>query len=177
VLRNVDVIAGALENYSLLEKGEALLAALSDEAFAKTEPAFKACVGEHYRHIFDHFSCLFDALQGGLVDYSARRRVCAIERDRALALAESRRLRAVLETLDQVREHRLLLMTDGGQSRTAARTSVERELDFLASHTIHHHAIIAAMCSLHGVTPPRDFGFAPSTVRYRAEALSGACNA
>jgi hypothetical protein len=49
-------------------------------------------------------------------------------------------------------------------------SSIDRELQVLSSHTIHHFALIAMTLRLHGVEMPPDFGMAPSTLRYQAEA-------
>ncbi|AFP29100.1 hypothetical protein MRBBS_0162 [Marinobacter sp. BSs20148] len=46
------------------------------------------------------------------------------------------------------------------------KTSVERELVFLASHTIHHTAIIGMLAEQAGVKVSSDFGVHPSTLRY-----------
>ena len=52
-------------------------------------------------------------------------------------------------------------------------SSVERELQFLSSHTVHHYALIAVILRLNGVQPEEGFGVAPSTQRYWKE--SRAC--
>jgi hypothetical protein len=53
-----------------------------------------------------------------------------------------------------------------GLATTWSATSVTRELQFLASHTVHHYAVIAAMLRPQGVEPGNDFGVAPSTLEY-----------
>jgi uncharacterized damage-inducible protein DinB len=44
---------------------------------------------------------------------------------------------------------------------------VGRELQFLASHTLHHYALIAALLRLQGVEPGEEFGVAPGTLEHR----------
>jgi uncharacterized damage-inducible protein DinB len=46
------------------------------------------------------------------------------------------------------------------------KTSVDRELVFLASHTIHHMAIIGMLAEQAGVEVGAEFGVHPSTLRY-----------
>jgi hypothetical protein len=48
-------------------------------------------------------------------------------------------------------------------------SSAARELEFLHSHTVHHHALIAEKLSSSGVKLPDDFGVAPSTLKFWAE--------
>jgi hypothetical protein len=50
------------------------------------------------------------------------------------------------------------------------RSTLARELRALASHTIHHYALVAVVLRLRGVAVPAHFGVAPSTW---ADARSG----
>ena len=52
----------------------------------------------------------------------------------------------------------------------AAPSSLARELQFLTSHTIHHFAVIALILRAMDVEVDREFGVAPSTLRYWTEA-------
>jgi hypothetical protein len=45
-------------------------------------------------------------------------------------------------------------------------SSTGRELQTLSSHTIHHFALIAMTLRVLGHKVDRDFGMAPSTLRY-----------
>ncbi len=49
------------------------------------------------------------------------------------------------------------------------RSSVGRELRFLASHTVHHYALIAALLRQRGVDPGESFGVAPATAAHWRE--------
>jgi hypothetical protein len=52
------------------------------------------------------------------------------------------------------------------------RSSAERELQFLLSHTVHHYALIALMLRTQGYEPGAEFGVAPSTLAYWKEAAA-----
>ena len=58
-----------------------------------------------------------------------------------------------------------------GSDRVPAwsESTVARELQFLVSHTIHHHALIAAILRLESHTPAEGFGIAPSTLKYERD--------
>ena len=45
-------------------------------------------------------------------------------------------------------------------------SSLARELNFVASHAIHHYAIIRPLAEAGGLPLPEEFGKAPETVRY-----------
>ncbi len=47
-------------------------------------------------------------------------------------------------------------------------SSLGRELQFLASHSVHHFAMIGGICRALEAPLPDDFGAAPSTIRHRA---------
>jgi hypothetical protein len=46
------------------------------------------------------------------------------------------------------------------------RSSISREIEFVHSHTVHHHALIAEKLSSQGIETGRYFGVAPSTLEY-----------
>ena len=61
-----------------------------------------------------------------------------------------------------------------GEESTVSPSTIERELKFLVSHTVHHYAIIALQLRHQGVEPGPEFGVAPSTLRYEQGVPSGA---
>lgn len=158
------------ENIQALRQGEALLERLCDKQYTQlVQPVFQATLGAHFRHNLDHYACFLAGLDSGLVDYAARSRDPRVEQCRPTALNESRRLCEALERLQSDRQGlHLLAEADDNGRRLLTATSVERELEFLLSHTIHHYSIVAVMCRLQGVSVPPDFGVAPSTLRHRA---------
>ncbi len=172
----------AAANAGFLRQGMELVARLSDAQYRErppldsplsTAPALfaRGAVGAHFRHVLDHYASFFDGLAGGLVDYDRRERERALELERALC---QERLAACVERLGRLgpRERDLPLETalgvsgPGPEAAARGRSSVERELQFLASHTVHHYAIIAVISRLHGVEPGDEFGVAPSTLDY-----------
>jgi len=47
-----------------------------------------------------------------------------------------------------------------------SRSTIQRELQFLSSHTVHHFAIVAMILKIQGFETPDTFGVAPSTLKY-----------
>jgi len=126
-------------------------------------------VGEHLRHALDMYCVFFDGLADGHVDYELRERDPAVERDPRAAAACARTVLEGLATLDdgdaelQVRCDSVAL---DGEDQPFARSTVERELQFLLTHAIHHFALISANLRLQGIEPAPGFGYAPSTLRH-----------
>lgn len=156
------------ENIQALQQGASLLNQLSDSAYVHAEQsAFKSSIGEHIRHNLDHYDCFLKGLKSGRIDYSQRQRESRLEQDRAYAIAEISRLLERLESL-ATEQDRPCVMVAEDVDRDQSHTTIKRELDFLASHTVHHYAIVAILCRLQGISVHEDFGLAPSTLRHRA---------
>jgi len=65
------------------------------------------------------------------------------------------------------------MLHNSAGARQVVSTSVERELVFLASHTIHHMAIIGMLAEQAGMEVSSDFGVHPSTLRYLEKQAEG----
>ena len=62
----------------------------------------------------------------------------------------------------------------GQEFDTYLTSSLARELQTLASHTIHHYALIAMAVRAFGVEVDANFGMAPSTLRYQEKRQTAA---
>ena len=166
-------------NAAFLMQGAELIDRLTDDQYAGTPAGLTAPgrlssgVGAHFRHILDHYDCFLDGLERGRVDYDARHRDPRVERERGFARtkieAVCRRLSGLDARLAGAPIQATLLCgtpAAGAADCTWSATSVTRELQFLASHTVHHYAVIAALLRPQGVEPGPDFGVAPSTLEY-----------
>ena len=59
----------------VLRQGLALLLELNGESFAAVAPEpYGASIGQHYRHVLDHFLCLESGIATGEFDYDNRQR-------------------------------------------------------------------------------------------------------
>ena len=169
-------------NCALLRQGAALLAALDDARYLHPVPvAFGASLGAHFRHAIEHYTGLLRGLDAGTVDYEGRARDPRIEGERGYAgeLFEQAawELARVGAAGDRALSFRLENAGAGGAGTEApcTPTTLSRELEYLLSHTVHHYALIAIMCRVLGYEPAADFGFAPSTLRFREAQAAAAC--
>lgn len=171
-----DLVRLARENARLLAQGRALLATLADELYAAPAPALGLSgAGSHLRHCVDFYARFFEGLAGSRIDYEGREREARLELDRAHALERLDALIGALEDFAGSAEERPLLVRGEHARSEWASSSLERELEFLASHTVHHYALIAVALRAHGRDPGREFGVAPSTLRYWKEREDPAC--
>ena len=161
----------------MLQHGETLLTAISDEAYVRKVPAaFNASIGGHYRHCLDHFRNLLAAAPAGDLNYDQRERGTLVENDRAVALNTTRALRKGFEQLDPALLARPLTVTcktsyAAGGSQSAPST-VGREVMYSVAHAVHHYALIGVMGAIMGLPLPAGFGVAPSTLKHQAQAAA-----
>jgi hypothetical protein len=154
----------------------ALLDHLAEDQYTATPSIFSgASVGKHYRHIIEFFQSVALADQTETICYDNRLRDARIENDRAFARDLLNDLRLELATLDS--EKRLTLIGDLGTGQGASSnmlTSLFREFHYAVEHAIHHMAIIkmGIRNSFPEIEIPKDFGVAPSTIRYQQTAAA-----
>jgi uncharacterized damage-inducible protein DinB len=161
------------DNIACLDQAKPLLRDLSASAFrAPHAAAFDASIGQHLRHVIDHYACFLADPGSGTIDYTRRDRRPDLENDPDRAARALEQQRAALQALAQagidlnaaveIREE-----ADGADA-PAAGSTLRRELQFLLSHTVHHYALIGVICRDTGRPLPDGFGIAPSTLRHRA---------
>jgi hypothetical protein len=135
---------------------------------ARPLPGISGSIGEHVRHCLDHIAALVMAPGSTTLSYDHRERGTNVERDPAEALVQILRLRAAANRAgERALDEPVLvesLLSDAGDT-VASWSSVGRELAFVASHTIHHQALIAMLLGIQGLSVPERFGYAPSTPR------------
>ncbi|HVS19297.1 MAG TPA: DinB family protein [Planctomycetota bacterium] len=169
----------ARANALVLRQGAALVARLEARQFCEApvlaglpeaaRGAFaRGAVGAHFRHVLDHYDSFLAGLHSGRVDYDRRERERELERDPCLA---RERLQSCADRFERIvsseLDRALVVLTASMPGRAReSRSSLGRELQFLASHTVHHYALIAVLVRLWGVAPDDDFGVAPSTLAF-----------
>lgn len=155
----------------LLEQARDLVLKLDEESFAAALPGIAASAGSHLRHCLDAFDRLLEGVGTGAVDYDRRARDPRTEADPLRALERIEALRAeLLARMAREPDHPLLVRAD--EPDLAAHegfvaSTLSRELRALASHTVHHYALVALVLRLRGVAVPATFGVAPSTLAHR----------
>lgn len=150
-------------NIEALEEGTELLKILGpDQYIAGYKPAFHSTIGAHFRHVLEHYRCLFSQLESGTFCYDDRERDQLLECDIGYAARTMTELKSALSTFDE-RAFEASYLVQDEQSAGTIKTTLQRELLFLQSHTMHHYAIIGAMARAFGRQPEDDFGVAIAT--------------
>jgi hypothetical protein len=156
----------------VLLQGLALLFDLDDHRYSQIPGAqFSASIGQHYRHVIEHFQSLTRGLQSGEINYDARDRNARLQSEVTYAsIATCDILRTLKHYSEKtlVRECAVINSVGYGSAASMIHSNVGRELAYCAGHAIHHYAIIRLICHQIGVSVPTEFGVAPSTLRHMA---------
>lgn len=167
-----------LDNIHALEEGAKIISALTPHQYqAVMTPQFSASVGQHMRHILDHYDCFLQGIPTRHINYDQRARALHIETDKNSALQMLSRLAFQLKTITPSLTHaddqdhiQVSLRTSlSTETPVPVTSSLQRELIFLQSHTIHHYAIIASILKLLDVSVDNSFGVAASTLWHREQ--------
>lgn len=126
-------------------------------------------IGGHFRHNLDFLNSFLNGLAIRKINYQKRERDERIEQDRNYAIERIIfSVRRLLSLNDSDLAGEILICSEIDEN-TWHQSSVTRELDFLHSHTVHHHALIAEKLASFGVKVSSDFGVAPSTLKFWVE--------
>ena len=124
-------------------------------------------IGEHARHIIDHFLAFRGGLEKGLIDYDRRNRGSAVSKDIHLARSAIRELLDWTGQALQVESNKPLeILSEISCRETLAvriPSNVGRELHYLIYHSIHHLAYCALLARQAGVAIDPAIGLAPGT--------------
>ncbi|KAJ1766866.1 hypothetical protein IW140_000839 [Coemansia sp. RSA 1813] len=132
-------------------------------------------IGKHVRHVLDHFALLLSADPRNPAEY-----VSYAQRERNPAAQSSvaggqDAIMKMVDTLRSAQEARAIVpdapvriedTMPGNNEDAAFVSSWGRELWFCTHHMIHHNAVIACLMHEFGLHPPKEFAYAPSTLKH-----------
>ena len=163
------------QNLHFLRQGVELLRRFDDDLYAQptSDRPRAAGVGPHFRHCLDFYLCFLRDLKSGRIDYDIRDRQPELESCALAALATVESIMADLASINEEQANREVTVHHDelpGEERVTSwqRSTVGRELRFLASHTVHHFALIAYLAREQGIEPGEEFGVAPATLEFWA---------
>jgi len=160
-----------------LAEARDLLLKLDDARYASPGPQASASIGAQLRHAIEFCAALLAGLPAGRVDYDRRPRDPRLEREPSHALEQIEVLRAaLLEHVAREPDRALAVRSDEPDLPPHAgfvASTLARELRAVASHTVHHFALVALQLRAAGLWVDPCFGVAPSTLRHERE--SAAC--
>lgn len=157
-------------NREYLRQGQRLILGISHDVYIGTDEQLSgSSVGDHVRHVIEHYQRFLMGYREEAVDYDARQRDTRISSDENFAGS------VIEQVIDGLRELadsdaplmvKMAVSADGSRDVPLTSSSVNRELQYLQAHTIHHYALIALLLRAQGEDPPSDFGYAPSTLQH-----------
>jgi hypothetical protein len=161
----------------VLKQGLFLLDSLEAETYSRPAAGgFGGSIGEHYRHVIEHFTCLLGGIREGNVNYDARKRDRSIESDIEYAHAVIEALIEDFKRLPWDVFQRWVNVTYtvayNTEDTESVPSNVSREIVFCVGHAVHHYAIIRLLCAQAEIAMPSGFGVAPSTLRHAQNAHS-----
>lgn len=140
------------------------------QAHQSGQPRYAGLAGSHLRHIIEHYEALVFPNTAQVVDYDQRPRDRELEVNTALATARLNALQAALQGWHPLTlEDPVRVLGQGGPAGEfdfSVSSSIGRELVFVASHAVHHFALLLAYCEQHRIPVPTHFGKAPATVAH-----------
>ncbi|NJN65058.1 MAG: hypothetical protein HC882_09385 [Acidobacteria bacterium] len=162
----------AAQNAALLRQGASLIEGLDDGHFAGPgSEGPGGGVGSQLRHVLDYYGCFLRDVGAGRVDYDRRERDPRLEQERVRAITRMLDWATAMERVgDAYHDGPLDVRMESANAPAGAdswsRSSLGRELHFLASHTVHHFALVSVMLRARGVIVPTEIGVAPSTLEH-----------
>lgn len=166
------------DNDGYLEQVAELVRDIPANDYTRRDGANDA-IGAHVRHLIEHYESLLRST--GYTDYDQRSRDREVEQSPQSALSRIAGIRDSLREIVPLGRNTRMSVTyncerNGQVTHLPLDSSLERELLFLVSHTVHHMALIAVLARARGIIVPESFGVAPSTLRhYRRDEQSEPC--
>jgi len=158
-----------------LERGIAIIRSIDEDDFA-IGLAGESSIGAHIRHNLDFVNAVVNGVEVRRVDYNARVRDRRIECEPEYAIAQ---MRVAVDRLSDLQQHQLtslVMVRSEVDDEIWHASSVLREIEFLHSHTVHHYALVAKLMAARGHATCKEFGVAPSTLRFREVVAASASN-
>ncbi len=149
-----------------LKRGIRLLENIDDLQYSdKSIAPYYSSVGGHMRHILDVFDCIFDGLEYGKVDLTARKRNELAETKTTFGILYFEKTISKLQEIKSQNFNTLIEVSDDlGLGNVTANYTLASALIQAHSHAIHHFASIGYIISQLDISlPDMDFGYNPTT--------------
>ena len=151
-----------------LNRGISLLKSINDQEYtdASTAPYYSS-IGIHMRHILDVFNCIFEGIESGEIDLSARQRNELAETKVMIGLNYFDQIISQLKEVSPEDLDKMVRVKDDlGLGMITANYTLAAAFIQAHSHAIHHFASIGYIISQMGINlPDGDFGYNPTTPR------------
>lgn len=148
-----------------LKNGTSMIESIDDITYRRKTNT-SGSVGAQFRHNLDFVTSLLRGIEDGRIDHNDRERDVRVETDREYAVGRFDALIGRLNDLNPRIMGKSVLVRSEVDGKMWLPSSVAREAEFVYSHTVHHHALIAEKLAALGIKSNCLFGVAPSTIEY-----------
>ena len=157
-------------NIDILRKIDALLMQLSNTQLQRPSALlFGGTIGQHLRHILEFHTCLLANNEVERFSYDRRERNLLIETEVDVARSATDNNIRLMSGITH--DHDLAMESElpGSADPVVQRTTLKRELAYLADHGVHHLAMVRMVLEqeLPHVVLPEHLGVAVSTRNHR----------
>lgn len=152
----------------VLQQVKKLIDSCETEAYARPCEYSMSSVGQHIRHILDHFLVFQQGLDDGCINYNLRSRGNIVESNPQAALQKIAALREWFKDVDlQNRSIQVISEISVSQINDMnLHSNIQRELIYIINHTIHHIAYASLVANHLCQKVDVNLGIAPATATY-----------
>ena len=138
-----------------------------DDLSYRRESRMSSSVGEQFRHNLDFLNTFLNGIDRGSIDYTRRERDPRVSTSRNYAVQKFENASRKISTLTRSKMSGLVSVRSEAVGSLWLPSSVIREMEFVLSHTIHHHALIGEKLFAMGISLDAGFGVGLSTRDFR----------
>lgn len=149
-------------------RGARLIGQIEDSIYKQTANG-AGSIGGHFRHNLDFANSFLNGIRTGKIDYNCRERDVRVEENRLYAMKHFASVICRFQNLPPEFFQKKVAVRSEIDTQLWHESTAMRELEFLHSHTVHHHALIAEKLNRFGVQISGIFGVAPSTLKFWAQ--------
>jgi hypothetical protein len=150
-----------------VEKAITVIRSIDDLTYCRVSNSTSS-VGEQFRHDLDLVNTFLAGIAMGKIDYTRRERDSRVSMSRSYAIEKYEVALRKIRLLDRSIASGLVSVRSEVADSMWLMSSIAREMEFVLSHTIHHHALIAEKLAGFGIVADGALGVAPSTQKYRS---------
>ncbi|MGH1372675.1 MAG: DinB family protein [Cellvibrionaceae bacterium] len=147
------------------------LVELSHDIYQHKPAVANSTIGQHIRHIIDHFDAYRRGIDTSCIDYNIRSRDSELETTPTLAMQKLKEFELWLDHSPR-ESFELSLVTEVStldRLSISLQSNSHRELVYLLNHSYHHVALAATLARTLGLAPSEKLGVAPATATYRRD--------
>lgn len=155
--------------YKLIDLLKESLAQLDDNQFITPLESFDgATIGQHTRHVVEHFQSLINAQQTKYINYDDRARSLILETNIEQCCIAFDQIKNKIESIDfEIEVNQDFLK--GGAASEIIKSSYFREVLYNIDHLVHHQALmkIGLLQLLPHMHISKHYGYADATIKHK----------